>query len=269
MRNPPKNIGIIGFGNMGSSIAERLKTNYQIVVFDKDKDKTKNLEGIEAADNTIDLLKQIETVILAVKPQDFDSVLNEIKDYTKGKLIISIAAGITTDYVEKILGIARVIRGMPNLPARIGEGITCISKGKFTTEEDFDFAENLFAYLGKTLRTQEAMMNAATAISGSGPAYVCNYLESKKEKEKFLNDFQSAAETIGFNTEQAALLVNTTFSGTIEFLRKTKLAPSELKKQVASKGGATEVALEILEAGGTLEEAIKAAKERAGELSKQ
>lgn len=264
-----KSVGIIGFGNMGSAIAERLKSKYQICIFDKDKGKTKNVSGIKVVADSIDLVKAVDAVILAVKPQDFDDILKEIKDYSREKLIISIAAGITTTYIEKHLGEVKVIRAMPNLPAKIGKGMICLCKGKFTDKEDLNFSEKLFSYLGKALILNEDKMDAATAVSGSGPAYVCDYLESGQKKQVFLNDFQEAAKGIGFSAEEAALLVNTNFCGTIGFLRGTKLSPSELKKQVASKGGTTEAALEILHRGGSLQEAVKAALKRAQELSKK
>lgn len=264
-----KTIGIIGYGNMGSAIAERIRSKYPIWVFDKDGNKTKNLSSINIAENVVALLNRVDTVVLAVKPQDFDSVLNEIKDNVDGKLIISIAAGITTKYIENRLCKVRVIRVMPNLPAGIGEGMICLSKGKTATEEDLNFIKQLFKVLGKTLILNEDMMNAATAVSGSGPAYVCEYLESGQKKELFFDNFQKAARAIGFNEEDAKLLAETTFTGTLEFLKKTKVSPSQLKKQVASKGGTTEAALEVLHKGGSLEEAVKAAEKRAEGLSRK
>jgi len=260
-----KKIGIIGYGNMGSAIAERIKSAYDVVVFDKDINKTRNLSGIRIAMDIISLVKRVDVMVLAVKPQDFDTLLKEIKDYAKDKLVISIAAGITTSYIETRLQKARVVRAMPNLPAKIGKGMICLCKGKFTDGEDLNFTNKLFSLLGKTLIIEENLMNACTAISGSGPVYVCNYLEA--EKEGFSNDFQKAAKSVGFNAKQSAFLVNTTFSGTVEFLKETKISPSELKRQVASKGGTTEAALEVLHNGGSLVDAVKAAVKRARELS--
>jgi pyrroline-5-carboxylate reductase len=273
-----ENIGIIGFGNMGSLIAQQLKNNYQIFVFDKDINKTTGLSGINVCRDNIDLVRQVEVIILAVKPQDFALVLNEIKAGIKRQLIISIAAGITTGYIEKILGQVNVVRAMPNMPAKIVRGISCLSQGKFASPHDFTFAENLFAYLGKTLEVKEEMMNAATVISGSGPAYVCNYIITEsvninnipeQKRQDFLNTFQKAAESLGFTRADAAFLVENTYAGTIDFLKKTDISPQELKKQVASRGGTTEAALAVLNKGGTLKEAIKAAENKAQELSKE
>lgn len=271
-------IGIIGFGNMGSVIAERLKTKYRIWAFDKDKTKTKTLSSINAADNIADLTNKVDIVLLAVKPQDFDAVLKEIKKHVRQKLIISIAAGISTKYIEKVLGNTRVVRAMPNICARIGESVTCLSKGTFASEEDLDFAQELFYHLGVTKIIDEKMMNAATAISGSGPAYIfdlfeANSIDANNIPEYTRNDItqhlEIAAAAVGFESEDARFLATATANASITLIRKTNLSPAELKKQVASKGGTTEAALKILEKGGSWEEAAQAALKRAQELSKK
>lgn len=275
-----KSIGIIGFGNMGSCIANNFKTRedkYQIWVFDKDRNKTVDLLGLNMAENNADLADKVDAVILAIKPQEFDNVLAEIKDHVKEKLIISIAAGITTAYMEKRLGNVRVMRVMPNMPARVGAGVTCICKGKFATESDSYLTQKLFYCLGKTLKVEEKMMNVATAISGSGPAYFYDFIEAKRIdyhnipqaiKNDFIEALQKVAQSIGFDFTEAVFLATSTVNGSEALLKKTNLSPSELKKQITSKGGTTEVALEVLHKDGSLEEAVKAATKRAEELSK-
>lgn len=260
-------IGIIGFGNMGCAIYQRIKSRYTAYVFDKDKAKTDNLQRINAACSLADLAAKSDCVILAVKPQDFDAVLAGIKRYIDKKLVISIAAGIRTGFIEKFLADARVVRTMPNMPAKIGKGITCLAAGKSASKKDLAAAQKLFACLGRTLTVKEGLMNAVTAVSGSGPAYVCYYLES--EKQNFLADFQAAAEGLGFSLKEAKFLAQATNCGTRAFLKKTKISPSQLMREVASKGGTTEAALEVLRAGGSLKEAVKAALKRADALSRK
>jgi len=276
--NADKKIGIIGFGNMGSVIAERIKSKYEVTVFDKDSDKTKNFFDIKVASSNIDLVKDSNTVILAVKPQDFEVVLNEIKDYTKDKLIISIAAGVTTGYIEKFLGNVGVIRVMPNMPAKIGKATSCLCKGRFVTDADLDFSEELFKYLGHTIVLNEDMMDAATAISGSGPGYYFDAIESNPERYKnnpskfrddFITEFTKAAKAVGFDEHKAKFLASYTVVASDLLLKKTGMSPRELKGQIASKGGTTQAALEVLHKGGSLEEAVKAALKRAEELSKR
>lgn len=178
-----KSIGIIGFGNMGSAIAGRIKSKYRVIAFDEDEEKTKNISGIGTVNSITDLLKQSDAIVLAVKPQDFDAVLSEVKPFAKGKLIISIAAGIKTQYIEKKLGGARVVRAMPNLPVKVGKGISCLCKGKFARGTDLKFSEEIFKKLGKTLVLKENMMDAATAISGSGPGFLCGLIENMPYKQ--------------------------------------------------------------------------------------
>jgi len=277
-----KIIGIIGFGNMGLSIASRIKEDYRVLVFDKDPAKTSNLEDdIEAVDNLKNLVAETEVVILAVKPQDFEYVLGEIKGLVAEKLIISIAAGISTKYIEDKLGVVRVVRVMPNMPARIGEGTTCIAQGKFASEEDQDFAENLFDYVGETLVIEEKMMNHATAVSGSGPGFCCDLIELKKidytDTEKvrqfvnneFIPALTLTAINIGFSKADAQFLASSTGNGCIALLKETKQTPQEIRSQVTSKGGTTEAGLEVMHKGGSLDDAVKAALKRAEELSER
>lgn len=261
---------------MGSAIAQRIKTKYNIAVFDIDKAKTKNVTGEKIAESVIGLVRDVEIVILAVKPQDFDKVLSEIKDYAKNKLIISIAAGITTSYIEKYLGNVKVIRVMPNLPARIGQGMICSCLGSSATKEDLTITEQLFKDLGEVLILNEDMMDAATAISGSGPGYLYDWSEGKNKEEirkyaqdVFIPSLTIAALGLGFTDDQANILAKVTANGSLAFLEESGLSLSELKRQVASKGGTTEAGLEVLHKGGSLQEAVKAALSRAEELSRK
>lgn len=274
-------LGIIGFGNMGQAIATQLKNDYQIYCFDKDITKIKEASGLELASSNLDLVNKVDTVILAVKPQDLYEVLSEIKPNVKDKLIISIAAGISTASLEKVLGIVRVIKVMPNIAIKIGAGMTCLSKGKFATEDDFNFVETLFDYMGKTIRIEEGKMDAATAVSGSGPGFCYDMSQNQnidtnniEEFKKFvLNNFvpslKLAAQSVGFNSDEAELLSDATGNSCISLLIKTKLPIAELKKQITSKGGTTEAGLEVLHKGGSLKDAVKAAGKRAGELSRK
>lgn len=271
-------IGIIGFGNMGKALTEQLKAEYRIFVFDNDPDKIKGLSDVTVAGNNVDLADKSDTVILAVKPQDSDSVLDKIKEVVKNKLVVSIAAGITTGYIEKILGTVRVVRVMPNIAVRVGEGVSCLAAGKFAGVSDLEYTENLFDYLGETLDIKEDLMNSATAVCGSGPGF-CYYLMQLNKinrddfdslkcfvKETFMPMLSQAAKRAGFSQGDAEFLARGTANGCIALLKKTKFSLLELMEQIASKGGTTEAGLKVLEKGGTLEEAVMAALARAGEL---
>jgi len=272
----------MGFGNMGSAIGQRLKAaGYQIVVFDKDKNKTKSLEGLKVAKNITDAIKQADVVILAIKPQDFDLVLNEAKGILSGQLIISIAAGIPTAYIERVLGKVKVVRTMPNLPAKIGEGMICLSKGKYATEADLDFAQKLFKHLGDTMKLDEEKMDAATAVAGSGPGFFYKLIQIenidpnnmteiyKFATHEFIPACTASATSIGFSVAQAKVLAVSTTNGTIDLLKSSGLTPKQLEKAVKSKKGTTEAGLSKLRGIDSLKQAIKAAFKRAKELSRK
>ncbi len=271
-------IGIIGYGNMGQAIAHRLN-EYQVFVFDKDKSKLTGAGHIHTVASLEEVLaNDTEVLVLAVKPQDFSEIIEQIKHKVKEHLVISVAAGITTEYIENKLGKARVVRVMPNLPAKIGKAMSCLCAGKFVDEPGLHLAEKIFKQLGQTMIIKENLMSAATAISGSGPAYVCRFIEnngneltgiSRGKEEIFLEEFLKAAESCGFNKKQAELLVISTYQGTVEFLRQSGISAAELRMQVTSKAGTTEAALNVLSSGGSLLKAVKAAALRAEELSKR
>jgi pyrroline-5-carboxylate reductase len=271
-----KSAGIIGFGNMGHAVAEGIKSEYRVGIFDKDKQRLLQGQGLKVYSSAADLARDFPAIILAVKPQDFDILLEELTGLGD-KLVISIAAGICAHHIENKLGKVRVIRTMPNMPAKIRCGITCLCKGKFATGDDLSFAKDIFKHIGEVLEMDESMMNAATAISGNGPAYVAFYLKahnlgpdlSVERKNEFLADFSAAALGLRFSKDEARILTEKTFSGTIEYLKQTGISPQELMVKVASKGGSTESALKVLNAGGSLREAVKVGYLRAEGLSRR
>jgi pyrroline-5-carboxylate reductase len=270
-----KKIGIIGFGNMGSAIASKIKS--PVIVFDKDNLKTKNLKGlVGVALSAALVVENSDVIILAVKPQDLSLLLEDIEKQAN-KLFISIAAGITTGYIEKYLDNARVIRAMPNVGAKIGKSVTCICKGSFATQEDLETAKEIFNSIGEVQELSEDMMDAATAISGSGPAYYFRAIEinpseyknnHKEFHENFISSLSKAARDIGFDDKTAEFLSRWTVLYSDLLLKETRLKPEELRKQVTSKGGTTEAALEVLHKGGSLVDAVRAAVERAKTLSR-
>jgi pyrroline-5-carboxylate reductase len=270
-------IGILGFGNMGSAMGERLKLKYQVFVFDKDAEKTKDCPGITVVKSLDDLANSANALILAIKPQDFEKSLEEIKKHEQMHLIISIAAGITTSYIEARLGKKAVIRAMPNLPAKVGEGMIGITKGKYATDIDLSFVQGLFNRLGKTLVVEERMMDAITAVSGSGPGFLYELINNIPRaewdsfiKEQFVPKLSYAAGQIGFTPEQAGLLAETTAQGSLSLLHISKIPAAILKVRVTSKGGTTEAGLLALHGKvENLELAVRAAFKRSEELSRK
>jgi pyrroline-5-carboxylate reductase len=273
-----KKIGIIGFGTMGSSIAHGLKSEYDIMVFDKEIHKIKDLDGITGAEHNIHLLESVEVLLLAVKPQDFNHVLSEIKGHVSDKLIISIAAGINTHHIEDYLGKVRVIRAMPNIGVKIAESVTVLCQGKFAENADLDTAQKIFESLGKARIIKEDLMNAATAISSSGLAYVYFELEKRairyqnltpSEKEDFIKRLSDAARAVGFSPQDAQFLAAASVACAFNLLQKTDITPTQLREQITSKGGTTEAAIAVLRQGGSWQEAALAAVRRAEQLFKK
>ena len=227
----------------------------------------------------MDLAGKVDVVILAVKPQDFDVVLRQIKDYMRGKLVISIAAGITTAYIKKILGAVRVVRAMPNIFIKIGKGMICLCRGENATQRDINFTRSLFRNLGATKILNENMMDAVTAVSGSGPGFCYDIIESRKinlENEikafiykEFIPLLTEAAESVGFTHKEGKYLAMHTGPSCLAFLEETGQMPAEAKKQITSKKGTTEAGLEALHRRGSLIDAVKAALIRAKELSRK
>ncbi len=260
------NIGIIGGGNMGEAIISSVLKRFFVFVSEKNVERQQYLQmRYKLIPLNIKRLAQTsDMIILAVKPQDMDDVLKELSgEIKKDTLVISIAAGITTQFIERHLGKGvRVVRTMPNMPALINQGITAIAKGKFATDNDIVLVSKVFSSLGKTVTVDEESIDAVTAVSGSGPAYVFLFIEC----------MIAAAETIGLKKALAEELVQSTFAGSVNLLLKQKIDAATLRAKVTSKGGTTQAALKVFhrkDLEGIITLALKAAKRRSKELSKK
>ncbi|MFT5170139.1 MAG: pyrroline-5-carboxylate reductase, partial [Candidatus Omnitrophota bacterium] len=174
-------VGMIGAGNMGAAILAGIYKTYKVNVCEADKKRARKIKTKYKV-NITDLEKTItssDIILLAVKPQSFTVVLAAIKPYiTKRHIVVSIAAGITCRYIEKALGQGvKVVRTMPNLPAQISQGITALAAGKNATRGDLKRTSDLLKSVGQTVIVDENMIDAVTAVSGSGPAYVFLFAE--------------------------------------------------------------------------------------------
>ena len=202
-------------------------------------------------------------VVLAVKPQALTEVLAGIRAaLPPTALVISIAAGVPTTRIENQLGgQVRVVRAMPNTPALVGCGVAAICGGRNALPQDLEMAETLLSATGEVVRVEETDMDAVTAVSGSGPAYVFYLMEAMLE----------AARQLGLSGQVARKLVYTTVKGSAELIMQHGVPPEELRRRVTSKGGTTAAAIEVKERRQVKEaviEAMLAAHRRAGELSR-
>ncbi|MBI5047729.1 MAG: pyrroline-5-carboxylate reductase [Deltaproteobacteria bacterium] len=266
-----KTIGFIGAGNMGEALIKGLIgskkiTPAQILVADKVKERLAYIaEHYEAKVFTknFEVAKGADIIILAVKPNDIKAALEEIgSDLNKGKLLISIAAGITMDFILGNLPHAvPLIRVMPNTPALVLEGAIGICPGEGVSKEDRDIAVAIFEAVGKVVLIEnEELMDAVTGLSGSGPAYVFLILEA-------LSD---AGISVGLSRKIANLLAIQTVLGAAKLAMESGKHFGELKDMVTSPGGTTIAGIEKLEQGSiraTIIKAVEAATKRSKELS--
>lgn len=258
-------LGIIGGGNMGMAIISRTFKKCKITVCEKDPARAGLLKKKFRAESAglPQLVKSSDVIILAVKPQDMESVLAELKSLlTPKNLIISIAAGLSTKFFEKHLGKkVRVIRSMPNMPAQIGEGVTALCKGSGASPKDLQAAVKIFANIGETVIVDEKMIDGVTAVSGSGPAYVFLFIEC----------FLKAAEKLGMKPDIAKKLVESTLLGSVNLYLQSKEQAGDLRVKVTSKGGTTQAALDIFLDNNFEKmfiDAVHAAQTRARQLAK-
>jgi pyrroline-5-carboxylate reductase len=263
-------IGCIGTGNMGNAIVSRLAENYKkenIFCFDTDKSRLDQLKSslcIQTSDSAKSIADKCDVIILAVKPDIIKSVLLEIKHNLQKKVIISIAAGISTEYITEVSGSQNVIRVMPNTPALIGEGMSVVSPGKIADDISVKIAEEIFSYLGLVLILQEKHMDAVTAVSGSGPAYVFTFIQAMID----------GGVKSGLPRNEATILAAQTVLGSAKIVLENNTDPISLRGQVTSPGGTTIEAVHVLERSGfsgIIMDAVEAAKiksEKLGNLHK-
>jgi len=267
-----KKIGFIGGGKMGSVLingilSHNLMPAENLSLSDVAKDRLEDIKKTYGVNGTADnkkVVRDADIVILAVKPQIIAEVLKEIAGVIdKRKLIISIAAGISTQYIEGLLKKeARVIRVMPNTPALIGEGAAAITRGSYATDEDFACARYIFDAVGITVSVKEELMDAVTGLSGSGPAYGFVIIDALAD----------GGVNMGLSRDIALKLAAQTLLGAAKLCLKGDKHPAELRDMVTSPGGTTIAGLKALEDGklrATLMTAVEAATLRAKELGKK
>jgi pyrroline-5-carboxylate reductase len=238
-------VAIIGAGVMGETLLSGLirggHSIDDLMVGEKRAERAAELRekyDVRVVANT-EAAAGADTVVLVVKPQDMSDVLTEIAPHLRtGQLLISLAAGITTQYIEKHIpdGIA-VVRVMPNTPALVDEGMAAISPGTHCDDEHLALAEQMLSVTGRVMRVPEKQQDAVTAISGSGPAYLFFVVEAMIE----------AGVHLGLPRTTATELVVQTVVGSAKLLRETGTHPTVLREQVTSPGGTTAAAIRQLE----------------------
>ena len=267
MTHPSQHMAFIGGGNMASAIIGGLIRQgmkpEQFTVVEPYAETAAKLHqdfGITALASASPALAQAHLVVWAVKPQVFHKAALPVMPFTRQALHLSVAAGIRTDSICRWVGTDRVVRCMPNTPALVGQGITGLFPCPSVTATDKAWVEQVMATTGQFVWVdQEAKLDAVTALSGSGPAYVFYFLEAMTE----------AGVGMGLSAEQAYQLAVATFSGASSLAAASTESPEVLRQRVTSKGGTTYAALTAMEASGmkaSFVKAMQAAEVRAREL---
>ncbi|MFH1858448.1 MAG: pyrroline-5-carboxylate reductase [Candidatus Omnitrophota bacterium] len=265
-----KGIGIIGGGNMGEALLSgilknRLAPRNRISVSEALPSRRKALKkryGIFVTGCSCELAERSRIIVLAVKPQQMTEVLEAIGALRENTLVISIAAGIRLSFLTRYLGKLPIIRVMPNLPAAVGRGISAMAKNRFTAKRHCTVAERLFQSVGETCWVSEARLDAVTAVSGSGPAYVAFWMAA----------LARGAQSLGLPAALSRRLLQKTFEGSTAYLLEKGISPDLFIQKVASKGGTTEAALRVFRTrrvSQTVKEALRRAVSRARQLSKE
>lgn len=262
-------IGLIGCGEMGSALARGMVTAgvispSAVYVYDLNKER-ETLLATELQSNAAETLEKMvpkcRFLFIAVKPQDAGGLLESIKNLVHPEqIVISIAAGITVSFIEKCLPEGtKVIRLMPNTPCLIGEGAVVISTGNTVTDEERKDVEKLLKPLGLIVRFPESLMDAATGLSGTGPAYVYLFIETMID----------AGVSVGIRRDVASKLVIQNVIGAARMLEQNVHHPAEMRNIVTSPAGTTSSAMLVLEESGfrsCLIKAVIAATKRSKEL---
>jgi len=260
-------IGFIGGGNMAEAMIKGMvsKGMKEIIVSEPKHERREKLQrdyGITAVASNREVAQACEIVILAVKPQITEAVLDEIAgDITDKTMVVSIAAGITLAFLQAKLKTKLIVRVMPNTPAIVQEGMSVISLSGCEYGSDLDTVKKVLLTIGKIIVLPEEQMNAVTAVSGSGPGFIALYTEAVIE----------AGMKMGLNRADASGLAVQTLLGTAKLL-DTGMSAEDLRKMVTSPGGTTAAGLKVFENKnlmGIVADALEAARSRADELGRR
>lgn len=258
-------VAIIGAGKMGRAITESLAKSRigRIMATRRNVEAIRDLEelGIDVTSDNRAAASWADLVVLCVKPGDVAGALTEIRDATRGKIIISIAAAVSLRYLRKLAPESRFIRAMPNIGVLVQESFTAYAPDEGVSYEDERAAIRVFDAMGKYAKVDEVYLNAITALSGCIPAYTSLIVES----------FVDGGIKVGLDGEIALNSVAQAIFGTAKLLLETKRQPAELRDMVATPGGVSIEGLRVMEKEGipsTLTEVIQAGTEKCNRISR-
>ncbi|MCX7550833.1 pyrroline-5-carboxylate reductase [Xanthomarina sp. F2636L] len=263
---------VIGAGNMGLTYSEGMANSsllgkQNLKIYDTDPNKITKLSKephFDVYDNLEACLPKADIVFLAVKPYHIEDLFKTMTSLINHQqLFVSLMAGVTIDTIKDLLGAKKVVRAMPNLPAKVGKGVTSYTESEDVSKVELIMVRNLLDTTGTSIHVDtEKFIDASTGISGSGPAYVFYFMQSMLD----------AALKMGFSDYDSKVLVSNTFEGAIELFNQSNISPETWINRVASKGGTTQAAIDSMDDNNVkqlIQDAAYAAFDRAIELGKE
>lgn len=263
---------VIGAGNMGLTYSEGmaqspLLNRRKLMIHDISAETISLLKKdgrFDVCENIEDCLPTADIVFIAVKPYHCEDLFKKIKPYVnKHQIFVSLMAGVNIDKIQTLLDVEKVVRTMPNLPAKVGKGVTSFTASEEVSRVEILMVRNLLDTTGESIHVKnEHYIDKSTGISGSGPAYIFYFMQSMLE----------AAKKMGFSDNDSKVLVSNTFEGAVKLFNDSDLSPETWMDRVASKGGTTRAALDSMEDNNVKElikDAAYAAFNRAVELGEQ
>ncbi|SDG57804.1 pyrroline-5-carboxylate reductase [Psychroflexus sediminis] len=260
---------VIGAGNMGLTYSEGmakspLLNRKNLMIYDVSKvllDKLSEVSYYDTYEKLENCLPEADVVFVAVKPYHSEELFEKMKPMLNDQqIIVSLMAGVTIENIQNNLGIKKVVRTMPNLPAKVGKGVTSYTESKEVSRVELLMIRNLLDTTGESIRVKnEDFINKSTGISGSGPAYIFYFMASMLD----------AAKKMGFSDNDSKILVSNTFEGAVQLFNESDLTPEKWMDRVASKGGTTRAALDSMDDNNVkqlIQDAAYAAFDRAVEL---
>ncbi len=263
---------MIGAGSMGLTFAEGMVGSHHIkdrdlFIYDKDEAVQARLrkdDRFTVASELQSVLERAHIIFVAVKPYHCEELFAEMKPHLMhDQILVSLMAGVTIEFMQESTGLTKIVRAMPNLPAKVGSGVTAFTETPAVSKVEQVAVRNLIDSTGTTIHVDnEHFINKSTGISGSGPAYVFYFMEAMMQ----------AARKMGFSDNDARLLVENTFEGAIALFKDHDHDPNAWISKVASKGGTTEAAIDSMKENDVsklINQAAFAAFERAVELGEE
>jgi pyrroline-5-carboxylate reductase len=262
-------LGFIGAGKLAGSLIRGLIRSgtysaKSIIAGEPNESSRDSLQretGVQVTSNNLEVVTATDVLFVGVKPAVVLPALKEVRAHSLNKLIISLAAGVRIDSMESVTD-GRVMRAMTNTPSAICRAATALARGSRTTDDDVEIAKKIFGAVGLAVEVPEGQIDAVTALSGSGPAFVYSVIEA----------LAKGGEKTGLSPEVALALATQTVLGAAQLASETKLSPEELRKMVVTPGGTTAAGLAAMEKHGTSEglgAAVEAAAKRGAEMAQE